>query len=49
MRIIIDGDACPVKEIIIEEAMAVPIPVLIISSYSHYTYREFPDQVQHIM
>lgn len=48
MRIIIDGDACPVKEIIIEEAMAVPIPVLIISSYSHYTYREFPDQVQHI-
>ena len=48
MRIIIDGDACPVKEIIIEEAMAVPIPVLIISSYSPYTYREFPDQVQHI-
>lgn len=48
MRIIIDGDACPVKEIIIEEAIAVPIPVLMISSYSHYTYREFPDQVQHI-
>lgn len=48
MRIIVDGDACPVKDIIIEEAIATNIPVLIVSSYAHYTYREFPDRIQHI-
>lgn len=48
MRIIVDGDACPVKDIIIEEAIAIDIPVLIVSSYAHYTYREFPDHIQHI-
>lgn len=35
LRIVVDGDACPVKREIIETARAFDVPVLLVASYDH--------------
>ncbi|TFB22781.1 YaiI/YqxD family protein [Filobacillus milosensis] len=37
MKIYIDADACPVKDIIIEEAEKFNLPVILIKSYAHFS------------
>lgn len=46
MRIVIDGDGSPVKEIAIEEALKRSLPVLIVTSFAHYSPRSLPDLVE---
>lgn len=38
MKIYIDADACPVKDIIIHEAKTFAIPVVLVKSYSHFSH-----------
>lgn len=45
MRIIVDADACPVKDIIFKEVKPYHIPVILVSSLSHYSTKEFPEYV----
>lgn len=44
--IFIDGDACPVKEIIFQEAAFFGLPVRLITSFDHFTQQPFPANVQ---
>lgn len=46
MQIYIDADACPVKNIIIEEAIAKEIPVTLVTSISHFSTKEQPVGVE---
>lgn len=46
MKVIVDADACPVKDIIIEEAGKVHVPVMLVSSFSHYSEKELPEHVE---
>ncbi|WP_273340435.1 YaiI/YqxD family protein [Alloiococcus otitis] len=46
MKVIVDGDACPVKDIIIEESQGQEVSVLIVSSFDHYSLSPYPDHVQ---
>ncbi|MBT2731886.1 MULTISPECIES: YaiI/YqxD family protein [Carnobacterium] len=46
MQIYIDADACPVKNIIIEEASAKEIPVTLVTSISHFSTKEQPPGVE---
>ena len=46
MHIYVDADACPVKEIIIEEASAHKLPVTLVSSIAHFSTKELPSNVQ---
>ena len=46
LKIILDGDACPVKDIIIEEGQGQELSVLIVSSFDHYSLTPYPDHVQ---
>ena len=48
MKIYIDADACPVKDIVISEAAKVGIPVVIVTSISHFSTVEQPDGVETI-
>ncbi|MCC5895685.1 MAG: YaiI/YqxD family protein [Alkalibacterium sp.] len=48
MRILVDADACPKKEAIIQEAQNYQIPVLLISSISHFSTKELPDGIERI-
>lgn len=48
MKILIDGDACPVKDIVIKEASERGIPVTIVSSFSHYSNAELPEGVEKV-
>jgi len=47
MRIYVDADACPVKDIVIEIGREYKIPVFMVCSLSHYT--SFADDVEHIV
>ena len=40
MRIIIDGDACPVKQEAIEIGQNYQIPIIIITTFAHYNFPE---------
>ncbi|MDC3415213.1 YaiI/YqxD family protein [Aquibacillus sp. 3ASR75-11] len=40
MNIYIDADACPVKEIVLEEAKKTNIPVTLVKSFSHFSPNE---------
>ena len=42
MKIYVDADACPVKDVIIFEAMNAKIPVTLVTSFSHYSNAEQP-------
>lgn len=44
-RVFIDGDACPVKEIIMKEAERQQLEVVIVASFSHYSEKELPAHV----
>ena len=46
MKIYVDADACPVKEIIIEEARAENIPVILVKSFDHYSLQDQPPGVE---
>lgn len=48
MRIIVDADACPVKDIIIQEAKEKHLPVILVSSISHHSTVELPNHVETI-
>ena len=42
MKIYVDADACPVKDVIIFEATNAEIPVTLVTSFSHYSNAEQP-------
>lgn len=46
MRVIVDADACPVKDIIIKETGSKSVPVVLVSSLSHYSTQELPNHVE---
>lgn len=46
ITIFIDGDACPVKERIFQEAVFFKLPVVLVASFDHFSHQEFPDHVQ---
>ncbi|GAB3067175.1 YaiI/YqxD family protein [Salinicoccus sesuvii] len=48
MKIIVDADACPVKDIVIEEAGRLRFPVILVSSLSHYSEKDLPVHVEAI-
>ena len=37
MKIYVDADACPVKDIIISEGTNAEIPVILVTSFSHFS------------
>ncbi|MBM7660367.1 uncharacterized protein YaiI (UPF0178 family) [Bacillus mesophilus] len=48
MKIYVDADACPVKDIIISEASKFEIPVILVTSFSHFSNAEQPPGVKTI-
>ncbi|RDW21276.1 YaiI/YqxD family protein [Oceanobacillus chungangensis] len=48
MQIYVDADACPVKNIIIEEGTRLEIPVTLVTSISHYSNAEQPTGIETI-
>lgn len=45
MRILIDGDACPVVESIVHLTEGTGFSVLIYRSYDHFSYQDYPQHV----
>ena len=48
MRVIVDADACPVKDIIIEQTTNKQIPVILVSSFAHFSNQVHPKHVSSI-
>ncbi|GGP13202.1 YaiI/YqxD family protein [Oceanobacillus neutriphilus] len=48
MKVYVDADACPVKDIIIEEAGKKSVHVVLVTSISHFSLKEYPDWVETI-
>lgn len=48
MKIYVDADACPVKDIVISEGTNAKIPVILVTSFSHYSNVEQPPGVETI-
>jgi len=48
MKIYVDADACPVKNIVISEATKVGIPVTLVTSFPHYSTEAYPEGVETI-
>lgn len=48
MKVYVDADACPVKDIIIDEAGKRDISVILVTSISHFSLKEHPDWVETI-
>ncbi|WP_428908103.1 YaiI/YqxD family protein [Niallia sp. Krafla_26] len=48
MKIYVDADACPVKDIIISEGTKANIPVTLVTSFSHYSATKNPEGVETI-
>lgn len=48
MKIYVDADACPVKDIIISEGTNAEIPVILVTSFSHFSNVEQPSGVETI-
>ncbi|WP_071395120.1 YaiI/YqxD family protein [Bacillus tuaregi] len=48
MKIYVDADACPVKDIIIVEGTKAKIPVILVTSFSHFSTTEQPPGVETI-
>ena len=46
MRILLDGDACPVKAEAINLAAKWDLPVIIVASYNHVSKTDYPAHVQ---
>ncbi|WP_163539265.1 YaiI/YqxD family protein [Gracilibacillus sp. YIM 98692] len=45
MYIFVDADACPVVDIIVDEAKKYTIQVKLVRSYSHYSHQDYPSHV----
>ncbi|MHA6253348.1 YaiI/YqxD family protein [Oceanobacillus sp. CAU 1775] len=48
MKIYIDADACPVKDIVIKEALSRDFEVVLVTSISHFSLQEYPAGVETI-
>ncbi|MEH7254897.1 YaiI/YqxD family protein [Neobacillus niacini] len=48
MKILVDADACPVKDIIISEGTKAGIPITLVTSFSHFSITEQPSGVETI-
>lgn len=48
MKIYVDADACPVKDIIISEATNANIPIILVTSFSHFSNADQPLGVETI-
>ncbi|WP_186577297.1 YaiI/YqxD family protein [Aquibacillus kalidii] len=48
MKVYVDADACPVKEIIIEEASKYSLPVVLVKSFAHFSHDKDPVGVESI-
>ncbi|ULT57603.1 YaiI/YqxD family protein [Neobacillus drentensis] len=48
MKIYVDADACPVKDVVISEGRKVNIPVILVTSFSHFSNAEQPSGVETI-
>ena len=48
MKIIIDSDASPVKELVIQEAQKFRLPVTLVASFAHYSTKQQPPHVEAI-
>ena len=48
MKIYVDADACPVKDVIISEGTKAKIPIVLVTSFSHYSNVENQDGVETI-
>ncbi|WP_339230154.1 YaiI/YqxD family protein [Oceanobacillus sp. FSL K6-2867] len=48
MKIYVDADACPVKDVIMKEAGIFKIPVILVTSLSHFSRAENPTGVETI-
>ncbi|MGX4668104.1 YaiI/YqxD family protein [Cerasibacillus sp. JNUCC 74] len=48
MRILVDADACPVKESIKKIAKEFNLPVILVQSFSHFSMKEEPQGVETI-
>lgn len=46
MKVIVDADACPVKDIIIDETEGISVDVILVSSLSHFSSRDYPEHVE---
>ncbi|MFC6464707.1 YaiI/YqxD family protein [Marinilactibacillus sp. GCM10026970] len=48
MKILIDADACPVKDVVIEEVKDKEIQVVLVSSIAHYSLQDYPEYVKSV-
>jgi uncharacterized protein len=48
MKIYVDADACPVKDIIISEGTNADIPIILVTSFSHFSSADQPSGVETI-
>ena len=48
MKIYVDADACPVKDVVISEGRKANIPVILVTSFSHFSNAEQPSGVETI-
>lgn len=48
MKIYVDADACPVKDIVISIAQNAQIPVVLVKSFSHFSHEGNPSGVESI-
>ncbi|WP_208560728.1 YaiI/YqxD family protein [Marinilactibacillus kalidii] len=46
MKVFIDADACPVKDVVIEETTQTQLPVVLVSSIAHFSLQEHPEHVE---
>jgi uncharacterized protein YaiI (UPF0178 family) len=46
MKIYVDADACPVKDVVISEGRKAKIPVILVTSFSHFSHAEQPAGVE---
>lgn len=46
MKLLIDGDACPVKEIVYQVAELSGLKTILVTSFAHYSERELPALVE---
>lgn len=45
VKVIIDGDACPVVDEVVELTIETGISVIIIRSFSHFSHQQYPEHV----
>ncbi|MEQ6388551.1 YaiI/YqxD family protein [Bacillaceae bacterium S4-13-58] len=48
MQILVDADACPVKDIVIEVAVKNQLHVKLVRSFSHFSTEQYPDGIESV-